>query len=89
MAKPTSVRLSNELSERLDRLCAAMDRPRSWVIEQAVSRYLDEESWQVAAIREALAEYRSGNAVLLPHEDVMAEVARKLQSARADADRVA
>ncbi len=87
--KPTSVRLSDELTERLDRLAAAVDRPRSWLIEQAVSRYLDEEAWQVAAIAEALAEYRSGQASLMSHEDFMAELTEKIQAAPANADRVA
>lgn len=89
MAKPTSIRLSDDLTERLDRLAAAVDRPRSWLIEQAVSRYLDEEAWQVAAIADALAEYRSGRASLMSHEDFMAELAEKVQATPANADRVA
>ena len=41
------------------------------MIEQALTRYLDEEAWQVAAIREALADYQSGTADLVPHDEVV------------------
>lgn len=37
-----------------------MDRPKTWLIEQAVRHYVEEQSWQVQAIQEALEELDSG-----------------------------
>lgn len=39
MAKPTSIRLDDELTRKLDALAAATDRPKAWLVEQAVRRY--------------------------------------------------
>lgn len=71
MSQITSIRLEDTLAERLSTLAAALDRPKTWVIEQALTRYLDEEAWQVKAIQEAVDEVESGNAILIPHEEVM------------------
>ena len=80
MGKAISVRLADDLLTQLDQLAANLDRPRSWVIEQAIARYVEEEGPQVAAIAAALAEYRSGNAVLIPHEVVMRELDQRIRA---------
>jgi predicted transcriptional regulator len=74
MAKIISVRLEDELSKKLERLAVSMDRPKAWLIEQAIKRYVDEQSGQVQAIKEALDDYRSGESKVVPHEEVMAEL---------------
>ena len=71
MTKVTSIRLEDELSNQLDRLAVALDRPKAWVIEQAIRRYVEEQAWQVQAIQEALDDVRSGQADVVPHEQVM------------------
>ena len=73
MAKVTTVRLEEELADRVEALADAMDRSKAWVIEQAITSYVNEQSWQVAVIKEALADYRSGEAKLVSHDDVIAE----------------
>lgn len=83
MSKVTSIRLNEDVCVQLDQLAAALDRPRAWVIEHAIARYVEEEAWQVAAIGEALAEYRDGGANLTPHDQVMADVADRLKAAGA------
>ena len=80
MAKITSVRLSDELVVKLDQLASAMDRPRAWVIERAITRYVEEEAWQVAAISEALDDYRAGKSALKPHQEVMERLEQKLRA---------
>ncbi|MBM2812222.1 MAG: CopG family transcriptional regulator [Chloroflexi bacterium] len=85
MSTVTSVRLNEDLLTRLDKLAAMMDRSRTWVIEQAVARYVEEEAPQVAAIREALDDYLSGNATLIPHDEVMRRLEEKIQ-ARVDSE---
>lgn len=89
MPKVISVRLSDELASRLDQLADALDRPRSWLIEQAIARYIDEEAWQAAAIAEALDEYRKGGATLVPHEQVMKDLRHQIQACLGDADLLA
>jgi predicted transcriptional regulator len=74
MAKITSVRLNDNLSDRLDTLAASLDRPKAWLIQQAIESYVEEQSWQVRAITEALEDYHSGASVLIPHEQVMQEM---------------
>ena len=59
MSKVTSVRLSDELATQIDFLAAALDRPKTWVIEQAIARYVEHEAWQVQAITEAMDDYRT------------------------------
>lgn len=89
MPKLTSVRLQDELLTKLDRLAAAMDRPRAWLIEQAIARYVDEESWQVDAISEALGEYRSGQRPLRSHQEVMIQLAERMRVRAGDAGSLA
>src|SRR5262245_29338180 len=63
MTEPASERLPDELATRLDQFAASVDRPKSWVIEQAIARYLEAEdagsidrpeSW---VIEQAVARY--------------------------------
>jgi predicted transcriptional regulator len=80
MTKRASVRLDDDLANKLDALAAAMDRPKAWLIEQAIKSYVEEQSWQVLAIREAMEDYRSGNAELVPHEQVMERLEAKINT---------
>jgi predicted transcriptional regulator len=80
MTKVTSVRLEDELADKLDRLADSMDRPKAWLIEQAIKSYVDEQSWQVRAIREAMEEYRTGKAESVPHEQVMERLEAKIRA---------
>ncbi len=89
MTKATSVRLPDELAARLDQLAASIDRPKSWVIEQAIARYVEQEAWQVQAIAEALAEYRQGKATLQPHDEVMGRLEQRIREKTRNADSLA
>jgi len=80
MSKVTSIRLEDELSSQLDTLAVSLDRPRTWVIEQAIRRYVTEQAWQVQAIKEALDDYRSGHADLAPHEEVMERLESRIRA---------
>lgn len=57
MSKITSVHLTDELAAQIDTLAATLDRPKAWVIEQAIARYVEQETWQVHTIAQALDEY--------------------------------
>jgi predicted transcriptional regulator len=69
---PVSVRLDAALNNRVAAVAAALDRPKSWVIEQAVADFVAVQEWQLAAIDEGI---RAGNAGrVIAHEDVVAWV---------------
>jgi predicted transcriptional regulator len=86
MSKVTSIRLSDETMAKLDKLAAAMERPRSWIIEQAIKEYIADNAWQVEQIREALDDYRAGTAKLIPHEEVMRHIDEMIREKLGDAD---
>jgi len=76
--KTISFRAAAEKIEALDSLAAAQDRPRSYLINEAISNYLELHAYQDALVREGLDEMRKGRVV--SHEDV---VKRLKQSGRA------
>lgn len=63
-----SFRVSNETANKIDALAKATDRPRSWLLEQAVEGYLEMQSWQLARIGEGLDALDRGDHV--DHGDV-------------------
>ncbi len=80
MSKVTSIRIDDDVSAKLDQLAASTDRTKTWLIGQALRRYVEEEAWQVQAIKEALDDYRSGDAELVPHEEVMERLEAKIRA---------
>jgi len=50
----TSLRLPDELRERIDALAKATGRNKSYLLTEAISRYVDEEAWQIAAVEEGI-----------------------------------
>ena len=82
MLKPTSVRLDEETIARLMALAAATDRPRTWHIEEALRRYLDEELQFLAAVDEGVRDLEGG--AVVDHAVVVEETRRRLAGGRAD-----
>jgi predicted transcriptional regulator len=72
MAETTSLsfRTSKEKAEQLAQLAAATDRPKSWLLQQALDAYLDLHAWHVAHIEQGRRELREGKGI--PHEEVEA-----------------
>jgi len=79
-AIPISVRLPAELVERLDKVAAIMERPRSWVILDAVREYLADEGQEVLDIQAGIEEADRGEVVSA--EDFLAELEQKIARAR-------
>jgi len=69
---PVSVRLQPALNDQVSAIAVAMDRPKSWVIEQAVKDYVALQAWQLAAIDDGIKAADEGRVVA--HEDVAAWV---------------
>jgi len=78
-AVPISVRLPAEIVEKLDKVAAILERPRSWVILDAVREYLADEGQEALDIQAGIEEADRGE--LVPFEDVLAEVSERIAQA--------
>ena len=58
--KATTVRINDDMLRRVDGLANTLSRSRSWVIKQAIDRFLDYEEWFVREVREGLEEVKKG-----------------------------
>ena len=74
MPKPASlsVRLEPELNKELSAVAARLDRPKSWVAQQAVREFIDLQLWQMSAIEKGLRDSEAGR--LVSHEQIVAWV---------------
>ncbi|HME22089.1 MAG TPA: CopG family ribbon-helix-helix protein [Acetobacteraceae bacterium] len=69
---PVSVRLEAALNDQVAAIAAALDRPKSWVIEQSVQDFVTVQDWQLAAIDEGIE--AADEARVARHDDVVALV---------------
>ena len=77
-----SLRLPNDVIQAFDKLAAALERPRSWVMLRALRQYLDDgEGREIEEDTESLAELDRGESE--PLEDSI----RKLRQRIADKER--
>ena len=58
--KATTIRINDDKLDRIDGLAKALNRSRSWVINQAVDRFLSYEEWFVNEVRDGMAEMTRG-----------------------------
>ena len=56
-----TARIDEATQSSLDKLAKATARSRSWLVAEAVRRYVEEESWQIAAIEEGVRQADAGN----------------------------
>jgi predicted transcriptional regulator len=84
MAAPKSVtvtaRIPASLAKRLETYAKAAKRTRSWVIEDILDRYVDEELKIVEAINVGLRELDAGKGI--PHEEVFRKLREKSAARR-------
>src|SRR5579875_1514367 len=73
-------RLPADLVERFEKLAAAMDRPRSWVMLRALRQYLEAEGAELEEDIESLAEADRGE--VEPFETIYAEAEKIIEEAR-------
>ena len=70
--------LPASLAEALDEFAYRIERPRGWVVKEALSAYLAEEAERHRLTRIALAQVDAGE--VIPHEEVMAELDALVES---------
>ena len=54
--KATTVRMEDSLLQRVDGIAKSLNRPRSWIINQALERFVNYEEWYVQEVNDGLAE---------------------------------
>jgi predicted transcriptional regulator len=72
--KTISFRAAAKKIDALDSLAAAQDRPRSYLINEAIKNYIELHAYQDALVLEGLHEMRDGRVV--SHEDVVKRLKR-------------
>ena len=60
-----SLRVPNDVIAAFDKLAAALDRPRSWVMVRALRCYLEEEGAEIFEDSESIAELDRGESAPL------------------------
>ena len=58
--KPTTVRIDENVIGRLDTLAKTQDRPRSYLINQALKQYVEHEEWICQEVKAGLNEVERG-----------------------------
>ena len=53
-SETVTVRLSAEVKQKLVALSTSTNRSKSWLAAQAISAYVEEQSWQIQQIEEAM-----------------------------------
>jgi len=78
--KTISFRADPEKIAALDSLAAAQDRPRSYLINEAITNYIELHAYQDALVRKGLEDMRKGRVV--SHEEVVNRLKRTGRRAR-------
>jgi predicted transcriptional regulator len=65
-----SIRVPDEIGEKLDRLAASTGRTRSFLALDALQRYLAQEEWQAQAVQTAVVRADNGTATYASHDAV-------------------
>ena len=68
--KATTIRIDDDTLGRVDGLANTLSRTRSWVINQAIERFLDYEEWFVQEVKDGLDEVERGD--IATDEEVIA-----------------
>ena len=67
---PLTARVARTIAARLKTLAAIEDRSVSYLVAEALERYLADEEWQLAEIQAAVAEADAPNARVVAQEDL-------------------
>lgn len=61
MSTTMTVRLEDEIKDRLDHLAEATRRSKSFLAAEAIRAYVENNEWQIGEIRAALKEANAGD----------------------------
>ena len=71
MTQSVSIRLDEEVLNKLDVLTKAAERSRAWLMAHAIEQYVQHESWQIEAIQTTLNKVINGNAKFANDEEAV------------------
>jgi predicted transcriptional regulator len=63
MQTVTTVRFEPEIREQLDKMAEQMDRSRAWIIKEALTQYLERETWYLAEVQKGLDDMEAGREI--------------------------
>lgn len=58
--KSTTVKIDEHMLKRLDSIANGLNRPRSWVIHQALERFVEYEEWFVREVKAGIRDVADG-----------------------------
>jgi RHH-type transcriptional regulator, rel operon repressor / antitoxin RelB len=80
MSTTMTVRVEDEIKDRLDRLAESTQRTKSFLAAEAIREYVENNEWQIAEIQAALTEADAGD--FASDKDVVALAKRWKVNAR-------
>ena len=80
MTAAFTVRVKDETASKLDQLAEKLDRSRSYMADEAIEAFVEQQEWQLAEIETGLAEADRGE--FASEEDVAKVVTKYDKSAR-------
>ncbi len=70
----TTIRIEETVLDRIDSMAESVNRSRSWIINQAVERFLSYEEWFVQEVQSGVNEVANGE--IASHEKVKERFAK-------------
>jgi predicted transcriptional regulator len=77
MTAAFTIRLDDETLAKLDALAADTDRSRNWLAVKAIENYVETNAWQIARIKEGIAQADRGE---FATEEELDAIERELQA---------
>lgn len=69
--KATSVRLDDETLTRIGQMAEAMNRPRAWLMAEAIKQFVAQEEWFIGEVEKGVKAAEQGR--LTDHAEVKAK----------------
>jgi predicted transcriptional regulator len=69
--KATSVRLDDDTLAGIAQIAEAMDRPKAWLMAQAIKQYVERETWFINEVAKGVTAAAEGR--LIDHNDLKAK----------------
>ena len=83
MTAAFTIRLDDEMLAKLDALAADTDRSRNWIATKAIQDYVELNAWQIAKIKEGIAQADRGEFATEEELDAIeAELQARIDAAR-------
>jgi RHH-type transcriptional regulator, rel operon repressor / antitoxin RelB len=76
MSAVVTVRVDEDLRDKLEQLAAVTKRSKSFLAAEALREYVNAQQWQIEEIQAGVREADAGD--LKPHDDVMRKLDEKL-----------